>query len=337
MNPRTTIGLFALLVVLVAAAFYLESREAEERTATGELLFPEYRQDEVDRVTLQKGGSGGDYEVVLQRQGDEWIVESEGGYPADQTLVDNILDKLPELRRTDLVSTQPDRHPTFETDTTGVEVKVSSGEDPVAWFTAGKAGPDFMSNYIRLRGEDEVYRVPVYLRSQVERGEASWRNKRLIDIEPENIASYTTRTPRDTVSVARGPEGNWQITHPFDAMASTDIMPVVAQSLARVTASGFADTLADLASVGLAQDTMNVEITTTEGETIKVVIGAENERRQNYSKRDDSDIVFLVPAGRWNTVFRSAEDLRHSIQATPGGGIEMPGGGPGTEAPGGGP
>ena len=276
MNLRTTSLLFLVLVVLAALAMFLQRSREEELTAEGDLLFPSFDAEQVDHVELRTP----DREVVLNRRDDTWYVESEGDNPADPSLISNILDNLGDLRRTDLVSTQEERHSVFQTDTSGVEVKIEQGGETTAWFVVGKGGSDFMSNYVRMNDEDEVYRVPLYLRSYVDRGEDTWRNKLLLDLEESEIASFTTVTPDDTVRVEKDASGSWVITQPFEAPASADLMPVVTSSLARVQATAFVDTLSDLASVGLEQDTMSVSITTTDGKDIKIVIGIENERRQ---------------------------------------------------------
>lgn len=315
MNLRATSLLFLVLVLLAGLALFLQRSREQELTATGDVMFPEFDMETADRLELHRGT----IEVILAKRDGRWMVESDGGKPADPSLVQNILDKLADLRRSDLVSKQEERHSVFETDTSGVEVKIETAGRPTAWFIVGKGGNDFMSNYVRLHDEERVYRVPVYLRSYVDRGDATWRNKLVLDLSEDDIASYTTRTPRDTVTVQRAPDGTWAITQPFEAPASADLMPVILRSLARVSASDFADSLSDLSSVGLAQDTMSVSVTTTAGETIRVRIGAQTESRQFYTQREGFEDVYLVPAGRWNTIFRDAEEVRTMTRAEPGG------------------
>jgi hypothetical protein len=322
MNIRSTVILFLVLVVLAATATLMEKNRKSRRSPTGDLLFPALQADKVDAIDLRAP----DEDVQLEKDGEEWKVRSEGGYPADPKLISSILDSFGGLRNTEVSSTRPDRHATFEADSSGVIVKLSGGGNSLAWLYVGKAGPDYLSTYVRPVDDEKVYRVPVYLRSIVDRGKQTWRDRNIVALDESKIAGYTTMTPRDTVAVERGEAGSWRLTKPVEADANSDVMGVVVRSLASIRASAFADSIQDLASVGLEPDTMSLQIRTTDGSNYTIDVGAENDKRQTYTKRADSPIVYLVPKGRWPAIFRSADELQKPKSVEGGAPVVTPAG-----------
>ena len=172
-----------------------------------------------------------------------------------------------------------------------------------------------MSTYIRPADKSAVYLVPVYLRTTVDRGEQSWRNMTILELEQADVTGYTTRTARETVEVVKQDDGTWQITQPIQAKARPDIVSVVLRSLAVVRATAFADSTLTPAAAGLEPDTASVVVRTADGSSHTIVVGATNASNQSYTLRQGDPIVYLVPRGRWNTVLRPAVLLREATEA----------------------
>lgn len=306
MNARTTILLVVILVVLGVVATLTETNRKKQWKPEGNKLLPGYVMDEVDRLELAKGNT----RVELAKKQGQWVVETENSQPADTALVSGILRNLNGLTSDDLVSANAESHSALEVDSTGVEVTVAAGGEEVAHLIVGKPGPDGMSTYIRRAGDDNVYRVPVYLRSRVDRGDETWRNKTIVKVAREDIASYTTTDSTGAVvTLAQDSAGTWQMTVPQASPVQENVLPIVLQSLSNITARAFADSVTSLAEVGLDPPKRTLEIELRSGERHVVQIGIQSAANQNYVKRADSDAVYLVPAGRWNTVFRTPSEL----------------------------
>lgn len=305
MNARTTILLVVILVVLGVVATLTETNRKKQWKPTGNKLLPEYVHDEVDAIDLNKGN----LHVALAKSGDKWVVETENGQPADTALVSGILGNLTGVTTDDLVSSNPESHASLEVDSTGVDVVLRSGGEEVGHLIVGKPGPDGMSTYVRPSGQDKVYRVPVYLRPQVDRGDQTWRNKTVLKVAQADVASYTTTDSTGSVTVAQDPSGEWKMTAPQESPVQPSILPIVLQSLTNITSRAFADSVSSLAAVGLDPPKRTLEIELRSGERHTVLIGIENGASQSYVKRADDPTVYLVPAGRWNTVFRRPSEL----------------------------
>lgn len=305
MNARTTILLVVILVVLGVVATLTETNRKKQWKPTGNKLLPEYVAERVDGLDLSKGN----LRVELAKRNGNWVVETENGQPADTALISGILENLKGLTSDDLVSTSSESHPALEVDSTGVDVVIHAGGAEVGHLIVGKPGPDGMSTYVRLAGQDNVYRVPVYLRSQVDRGDQTWRNKTVLKVAQAEVASYTTTDASGTVTLVQDPPGNWKMTEPREGQVDMGMLPLVLQSLTNVTARDFADSVSSLAEVGLEPPQRTLEVVMRSGERHKLLIGTQNPANQNYVKREDSETIFLVPSGRWNTVFRKPSEL----------------------------
>lgn len=305
MKPRTTLILALILVVLVGVAALFESNKRKSRAPTGKPLFSTYSMEKADGIAVR--GSGTD--VDLRKQGDRWVVASEGWHEADPKLPKQILESIADFTSASLISNAPEKHATFQVDSTGTSVRVSSGSKVVADFVAGKPGPDYMSTYVRPAGDQRVYLVPSNLSSMLNRGGESWRKTLLVDVDQSVITGYTTRNAKETVTVERAEDGTWKIKDPTPGDARPDIVSIVLRSLAQVRSTSFADTTLSPTQVGLEPDSASVVIRTADGSSYTLLIGATNEKSQSYTKLADSPTIYLVPRGRWNTVFRPLNTL----------------------------
>lgn len=310
MKPKTTLILALVLIVLAAAATLFESQRRKSFSSAGKPIFPAYSLAKVDGIEIEGGGR----RVELRKNGDRWTVATEGGHSADPKLPKQILEAMEKFTTSTLISTSREKQGAFEVDSTGFIVRLVGGGRPLAAYVVGKPGPDFMSTYVRPVDKDAVYLVPVYLRTAVDRGEQSWRNLTVLELEQADITGYTTHSTRETVNVEKQEDGTWQITEPLQAKARPDIVSAVVRSLAMVRATGFADSLVTPAEAGLEPDTASVVVRTADGSSHTIRVGATNASNQSYTMRQGDPTIYIMPRGRWNTVIRPAALLREASE-----------------------
>lgn len=306
MKPRTTLILAVILLVLAAAATLFETGKRRARRSEGEPVFPAYLIDRADAIRIDSAMQT----VELARDGDRWIVLTEGGHRAEPDLVTQILEPVAQFRTSSLISRSPERHGVFEVDDAGTVVRISGRGQELAAFVVGRPGPDFLSCYIRPLDGNKVYQVPTNLANMVNRGDQSWRNMTMLEAAQDDIISYTTRNPRETVTVERSPEGEWIITEPVASRTDPQVMNIVLSSMTRIRAVDFPDTLIDPATAGIEPDTTTLVIRLIDGTSHRVIIGGSDERNRSYSVIDGDPTIYLVPRGRWNTVFRPLDSIR---------------------------
>jgi hypothetical protein len=322
MKPRTTLILAAVLVVLVAIATIFNSGRKRQESSLGKPIFPAFSAAKVDGIEVRGGGTT----VVLRRQGDTWLVATEGNQPADPQIPKQLVEAMDKLSTRTLISISHTTHTGFQVDSTGFTVRITQGTKSVAEFIVGKPGPDYMSTYIRPVSGDKVYLVPAYLRTTVDRGPDTWRNRTVLEVEQAKIASYTTRNARETVTLEKGKDGEWNITAPTQEKARPDIVGLVLRSLAVLRASGFADSTVTGTSSGLDADTTAVVVKTEDGTSYTIHVGATNPANQCYTRREGDPVIYLVPRGRWNAVFRPVSALSATSDAPVMPSFGLPGG-----------
>jgi hypothetical protein len=164
--------LLALLVVLGAAAFFVQGPGSPDRDREHAAVFPGLKAGDVSLIRVTRAGDA----VLLTREGGAWKLGSTKE-PADAAAVDALLASLVEARVGSTVSTNAAKQSAYETDAEkGIAVRLEgAGGKTLAAFFVGKRGPDFASCYLRREGASEVLLVSRDLRLDFSRPPESWR------------------------------------------------------------------------------------------------------------------------------------------------------------------
>lgn len=167
-------------------------------------------------------------EIVLNRQGQNWMVESDGkSYDADNSVSSNLLVQLSSMKPTRVAATDQSKWKDFEvTDSTATRIKVLKGEKILSDMYIGRFSYQprpqgqqnmmfsqtggQMTSYVRLAGEDETYAVDGFLRMMFQKEVSYYRNKSLAKINRDDITRITFTYPGETFVVEKnGPA--WQL------------------------------------------------------------------------------------------------------------------------------
>ena len=311
MKPKTTLILALVLIVLVGVASLFETNRRKQLSSAGKPIFSAFTIAKADGIEIRGPG----VETSLRKEGDRWLVATEGNQPADPKPIKQILEAMDKFTSSTLISTSAAKQTEFEVDSTGFSVRITGGGRALAAYQVGRPGPDYMSTYVRPSDRNEIYLVPAYLRTVVDRGEDSWRNKTILEVAQADITGYSTHNVNGTVNVEKQADGSWQITEPLQAKARGDIVGAVLRSLATVKATDFADSTLTPEAAGLEPDTAKIVIRMADGSSHTIRVGAVNATNQSYTLREGDPQIYLVPRGRWNTVLRRAELLREATEA----------------------
>jgi hypothetical protein len=298
MRGRNILILVVVLALLVVVAIYFEtSRRASTQTSDA-LLFPGLDTELVDRIQILSEGE----ETILEKQGDQWIVNTEGGFPAEPRLVNDILDRLPKFYADQVVSTNPENRNLFQVDSSGVEVWIQQAGEEIGHFIVGKPGPDFLSTYVRAADSDEVIQVPEYLPSLF-KSQKTWREKTIFDLNLDDVQSYEYDSPtKGHLLVTRGQPTGWEVKEPETGLVDDEqIIRTAVQSFCRLRATDFADTLT-AEDAGIEADTTWIEATLADGSIHKVRFGLPTERNRNFARKEGSRHIVLIPRGAINTM-----------------------------------
>lgn len=316
MKGRTLAILVAILAVLGGLALLLDASRKRETEGSGKLLFKEMdRTEKIDKIRID---SREGKESVLEKRGDAWIVASENGKPADQKAVNDLLEKLKTFHADQVVSTNPANQGTFQVDSTGTEVWLSGGGKEIAHFFVGKPGSDYASTYVRAANTDRVILVPEYLTSVFDRGD-TWREKTLFSITQEDVKTYEFVSPSKGRLRLVNDGGTWKLEEPEQGTTDAQKASVAINSFGRLRAYGFADDQTP-ESAGTGADTTHVTVTTADGATHTLIIGAPAPSNRFYVQKQGSDQIVTIPRGAVNTML-AGKELYLTDSAIPPGGI----------------
>lgn len=117
------------------------------------------KNDLITRIEIKTG----EKEIVLKKESQDWLLEDS---PADQEKINQLLEKLKILQRTELVSENRENHAQYGLDREkAIQLKVFENENLLLDLLIGTPGPDFEKNHIRVFDENEVYLSNPGLRS----------------------------------------------------------------------------------------------------------------------------------------------------------------------------
>lgn len=217
-----------LSVVIIALGLYLFFRNTDRTTYTLPEL-PAVKTQGLTKVEIGKG----DQSVVLTRRDDDWFV-SPGDYPADDNLVNSMLDILADLKVTALVS-ETRNYSRYELDQhQQIRVTAYQGDKTVRTLHIGKAAGTMRHTHITLSEDPNVYHAQGNFRQDFDQSVASLRDKSILAFKHDEITELFIDTGDRNVALKKidTPQP------PEDKAAASEADPEKASDTAWVTADG---------------------------------------------------------------------------------------------------
>lgn len=180
-------GLAVLAAVLVVQAAILVLTRLPGREQMPEPLLAGLQAEAVTRIEIEDGADG---HVVMDRDGDGWVLSDAGGYPADGTRIADLLDRLAAARRERLVARTESGRLELRVAADGFErrVRIEAGTGGYLLYVGTTAGTG--GGHVRVDGEDEVWTVDGVAPWQVAADRADWVDPVYLRVEPERVAAF---------------------------------------------------------------------------------------------------------------------------------------------------
>jgi hypothetical protein len=270
-------GLIALLLVaagavVVAALGSLSGGTGVADPRIDQMVLPQLRQrlGDVARVSLLHGES----KTTLARQGDAWLVEEKGGYPADALKVKQMVSGLGDLRYVEAKTRKAEFYPRLEVEDAGKKdakstlITLSDAKGtPLGEIIAGKHRIDQLGG-----GADGVYvRAPGDAQAWLARGTldlpadtTGWLDRNIVDLPREKVKEVVLiqpdgstldivrDKPEDTLALKGAPadaklKSDTALVEPTTALASLTLsdvrpaseLPLPAEGVARAEVTSF--------------------------------------------------------------------------------------------------
>lgn len=344
MKNKTIIILAVIFLGLLAAYYLMENPSTDiydMSEARVEPLFGGLSTDNIAKIKITTKNA----ETNLARTDTGWVVVEEDNFPANEDLINQILESLPEMTTEEIASNNPENAEFYKVDPeNGVRVRMMNKNDKVlADYYVGKNGPG-RNSYVRVEGDDLVTIQENVFKYQYDKSTKAWRNRSIVKFDAEKVKRLEITRPgapkdtpleeaaggaTETVALVKNAAGEWEMMQPEFRNGNKSNIQNVVRTFSNLTASDIPPQ--DAENTGLDEPYITARVVMEDGLEHTAVIGAKREKANNYfAKNVDSDLIFAVAKYQVDT-FRKSLDELGTVPAEEPAATEMEGG----EAPGG--
>jgi len=158
---------------------------------------------EIDAVRVERKGS--DDPLVLERSETGWAIPSAGGYPAQESKVDELLAKLLDVRVRTPIATRATSHDALQVgdDEWGRKVTLTSGEGEPESVTVVVGASARSGVHLRLADSDEVYLVTGLSEWGISDRPAGYYEPQYVDLAPEAVVAFSLENEHGAVALTK--------------------------------------------------------------------------------------------------------------------------------------
>ena len=315
MKIKQLLILLGILVVLVVIVGLVENPFAKSEYAkkmeAATPLFPNFNKESVVKIEI----TASEETTTLAKENNQWMVASMENYPADADGVDDVLDKVTELKTTGLVSSNPEKQAQFEVDSSGAEAKLLDANGNIrAHLFLGKTTPGYLSSYIRAADSNNVYVGKGNLKATFDKGTRTWKDRTIFSFNKGDVTHLTIKSETEEIELGVDADSKWQMTKPEAFAAQQTELDSLLDSLSALDADDFAEAK-DLSEYELDAPSSAVSARLNDGSTRLLLIGKE-ESGKHYVKREDKEPVFMLYTYKINQLLKKSEDLKDDTPVT---------------------
>lgn len=323
--------ILTLLTVTYVLGIVFSPESVQNRKAQ-EPVFTILNKESVAMIEIIEGG----LPTKLEKRGEDWVVLINSmAFPASESRIDSLLDLVIALKKSQVVSANPENWQNFEvSEKNSKQLKLfNSSEQVIAHLHIGKSGLGSKGNYIRLDSSNEVIKSDRSLDFYMNSEESFWSDLRLFprDFTGEDIIRITVRSRisfsereeklngLDYTLVLENVSGveNWQVYGMDSSLypLSPEKVDSVANTLAAFEGNEFiTDVVQDQA--GLADPVAEIEFTTIDDVSYTLQVGAHSqEENQYYIKVAGQPYGYMAAAWRLEKILVPLETLINKEQA----------------------
>lgn len=185
-----------LAFVIAALAAYLFSQKKGEVHYTLPQLSA-LENEAISRLTVTKG----DKAITVSRENDRWLIQPEG-FPAEATVVDEMIEKVGQLRLTALASESQNYGVYQLDDPEKIEVVLANGNTDLRQIDIGKRAPSSRHTFVKVENDGRVFHADGDLVTLFDKTVSDLRDKVVMKID-EEIAEITVTATGKTTTLVR--------------------------------------------------------------------------------------------------------------------------------------
>lgn len=323
MTFRKRVISLSVVIAVLAAAYVLGLVFSPASVRKRELETPlveHLRAEEVAEIRL----STPDGSITLERRGDEWYVPVENNeYPASQGRIDALLDFVQSMKRSRLVTANPEAWEDFGVDATASQkiLLLDQAGNGLLELLVGRVDEGRGGTYVRLEGSNEVVLVNRMFDYYLNTAGRFWSYLRVFPaaLEGGQINRISVKSPAGfpgqdspalTYTLLLGDERQreWEV---LGAGAAGELdngkVDRLANALADLEGTDFA--AVEPAEAGLASPAAEILVSTSDGQDFRLLIGDPAGEERYYAALEGGDYVYQVAAFRVENLFQPLSAL----------------------------
>ncbi|MEG3766120.1 DUF4340 domain-containing protein, partial [Alteromonas sp. 14N.309.X.WAT.G.H12] len=178
--------LIALLIVQILLAVGISLGKPDVTAKPKPVAFVNFDPDSIDNMVLE--GADEDEEIHLRKQDDHWVLPQQDNFPANETKITELLNKLATVQVTRPVATSANAQERFEVSDNKFERRItlaSKGENLARIYLG--TSPSMRIIHAREEKSDDIYTIEMSsYEVPVQKG--GWEDKSLLNIDKSSIA-----------------------------------------------------------------------------------------------------------------------------------------------------
>jgi hypothetical protein len=253
-----------------------------------------FSQPNVNGIEITRGAD----KIILARDHDgpdRWKITAPVAVAADEIRVNNLLNRLDELRVKEFVADVVTDLDQYGLATPAASVTLLDRDNTViAQLMIGAVHSDQTMRLVKRASEPFVYGVEAALMEWLPNNHLHLRTRQLADITRQQFTRFKLQTPDATVALEKTADAKWRMLQPEQGVLDHDNLDAMLQVLAGLRAVEFVrEGLDDLEQYGL--DAPQFTATAWVGEVpYSLTLGREAEPDRVYAAWNDPPLIFTL-------------------------------------------
>jgi hypothetical protein len=320
---RRQVLVLSILIAVLAGAYILGLVFSPARVSKREAetpLLPALKKELVAKIALASAEGS----LELTRSGESWSIPvGDQTFPASESRIDTFFDFLEELKRSRIVTDNPDSWTDFEVGTDAasrIQLLDASGQALVD-LIVGKSSAGGNDNYVRLEGSNEVVLTNSAFHYYLNVQTRFWAHLLILpeELEGRDIMRISVRSdlvfpdggPGDldyTLLLSDERPGLWQVAGEPDTRLDSDAVDRLASDLADLEGTDFAVAVS-AKEAGLDEPSAQILISTLDDRDFRLLVGSLIGENQAYVAREEREYIYKVSEWRLKGILKPITEL----------------------------
>jgi hypothetical protein len=305
---RSTIALLVVLAGLGAYIYFVSWKQPADTGTGQEKVFPSAASDKIDEITVRN--ESGEVTTVRKESG-TWKVVEPIAATASESEASGVTNALSSLEIVRVIDPAPSNLGEYGLEKPRVEVAFKTGGQPGGRLYVGDKTPTGASLYARRNDDKQVFLIAAYQDTALNRSTFDLRDKGLVTIPREKVASIDLTNAGKTVVLTKK-DKEWRITSPIDGRADySSSEAIIGRIESAQMKSIVADNVspADLRKYGLDRPEAQVAVN-FEGSKAVLQFGAAADDQAVYARDASKSLVVTVEKSLADDFKKTLDDYR---------------------------